>query len=69
MVLAFQKLRARIVEKYGTISNFADNYQISMTALSRKMTGKVPFSYDDIVKMSEMLEISNDEIGAYFFTK
>lgn len=69
MVLAFQKLRARIVEKYGTLTNFADNYHISMTSLSNKMSGKVPFSYKDIIKMSEMLDIENDDIGTYFFTK
>lgn len=69
MVLAFQKLRARIVEKYGTLTNFADNYHISMVSLSNKMSGKVPFSYKDIVKMSEMLDIKNDDIGTYFFTK
>ncbi len=63
----YKKLRGRIIEKYGTQENFSKEIGISPNSLSLKMTGKTGFSKDDIIKWCEFLDISNDEIGAYFF--
>lgn len=63
----YKKLRGRIIEKYGTQENFSKEIGISPNSLSLKMTGKTGFSRDDIIKWCELLDISNDEIGAYFF--
>lgn len=67
MALKYAKLRGRIIEKYGTLSNFADQLGVSITIVSRKMHSKVGFSKADILKWCELLDISLEEIGSYFF--
>jgi len=64
----YRKLRGRITEKYGNISNFSKAYDISKNALSQKLNNKMRFTSDDIVKICKMLEIPKEEIGLYFFT-
>ncbi len=68
MSFDYQKLRAKIVEKFGTQDKFAEAYGISRVALSQKMNNKTKFTYNDIVQMSKMLDINVDDIGDYFFT-
>lgn len=68
-MLDFRKLRGRIIEKYDTLGNFAKSYGISLVCLSKKMNNKSQFTQKDILEMSEMLDISKEEIGDYFFTK
>lgn len=63
----YNKLRGRIVEKYGTQEKFATALGISKQSLSFKMTGKVGFSQADIIKWCELLDISTDRISDYFF--
>ena len=67
MPYTYNKLRGKIVEKYGTQEEFARAIGISRNSLSLKMTGKTGISQADIIKWSELLEIKADEIGQYFF--
>ena len=67
MVIKHQKLRARIVEKYGNQGNFAQKLNTSEITVSKKLCDKVPFTHNDIVKWCEVLEIVQDDIGSYFF--
>lgn len=68
MAFDYSKLRGRIVEKYGSQSAFVEEYGISENSFSKKMNNKVRFTSDDIVKITEMLEIPKDLVGVYFFT-
>lgn len=68
MAFDYNKLRGRIVEKFGNQTVFAESYGISENTLSLKLNNKVRFTSDDIVKMSKMLEIPKDDVGLYFFT-
>lgn len=68
MLYKYQKLKARIIEKYGTQGNFARELNTSEITVSKKICDKVPFTHSDIVKWCEVLEIDQDDIGAYFFT-
>ena len=68
MALQYAKLRGRIVEKYGTFSNFSNELGVNITIVSRKMHSKVGFTKADILKWCDLLDISLDEIGSYFFT-
>ena len=68
MPYTYNKLRGRIIEKYGTQEEFAREVGISKNSLSLKMNGKTGFSQTDINKWSFLLDISADEIGLYFFT-
>ena len=63
----YSKLRGRIVEKYGTLSNFAEALGTSLVIVSQKMNNKTDFSRADIVKWSNLLDISSTEYDAYFF--
>lgn len=69
MTFDFRKLRGRIIEKYGTQDEFAKEYGISRVVLSKKMNNKCSFTSNDIIRMSEMLNIPKEEVGAYFFTE
>lgn len=63
----YNKLRGRIIEKYGTQENFAEAIGLSTNSISKKMTGKSGFSQEDIESWSEKLEIAQAEYGEYFF--
>lgn len=69
MAFDYRKLKGRIIAKYGSQLNFADAYGISENTLSLKMRNKVRFTSDDIIAISDMLDIPENEIGSYFFTK
>ena len=62
------KLRGRIVEKYGTISNFCKAIEMNRSLVSQKLNGKSIINRENIILFSNALDIPDDEIGAYFFT-
>lgn len=64
----YAKLRGRIVEKFGTISNFGSVLGLSGVSMSKKLTGVTGFSQADIIRWCELLEIDIADVGAYFFT-
>ena len=66
---SYSKLKGRIVEVYGSQAEFAKAYGISENVLSRKMRNKTRFTSDDIIRMTEMLDIDIADVGAYFFTR
>lgn len=65
----YNKLRGRIIEKFGTIGNFQKHLNISNVVLSKKMNNRVRLSHDDITQWADLLEIPMDQIGVYFFTR
>lgn len=64
----YNKLRGRIIEKFGTLHNFSASLKISYEALSKKMNNAIAISQKEITEWCELLEIEPGEIGAYFFT-
>lgn len=68
MGYTYDRLRGRIIEKYGSQEKFAEVIGISSNSMSKKMNGKTGFSQNDIVKWSELLDIDKSELGSYFFT-
>lgn len=64
----YNKLRGRIVEKYRTLDAFSDALGLSRVSVSYKMNGKTGFSQEDIIKWSDLLDITASEYGIYFFT-
>jgi len=64
----YSKLRGRIIEKYGSQTEFTKAFGVSQNVFSKKMQNKVRFTSDDIMKIIKMLDIAVDEIGLYFFT-
>ena len=68
MAFNYQKLLGRITEKMGSQADFARRMELSERTISLKLNGKVPFKQNEIVKASNLLEIDNSDIAAYFFT-
>lgn len=68
MHYSYDKLRGRIIEKYGSQEKFSEVIGISSNSMSKKMKGKTGFSQKDIVRWSELLDIEKGEISEYFFT-
>lgn len=67
MPYSYNKLRGRIIEKYGSQRAFARELGMSYVAVSNKMTGKVGFSQDDIIEWMNLLDIKTKDVGEYFF--
>lgn len=63
------KLRGRIIEKFGSLSNFAEKLGKDKTYLSRKMQGHSDFSRTEIIEWSNLLEIDSSMYEVYFFTE
>lgn len=68
MAFDYNKLRGRIVEKYGSQMEFAKAMEWSERTLSKKINGKIPWKQPDILKAIGLLELSEDDIQEYFFT-
>lgn len=68
MAFDYSKLKGRMIEKFGTQTNFVKKFGVSENTFSLKMNNKVRFSTDDIIRIADMLEIDEHEIGVYFFT-
>lgn len=67
MSFNYNKLRGKIVEKYGSQAAFAKAMTWSERTLSKKINGKIPWKQTDICKAMELLEISDNKIQEYFF--
>ena len=67
MATKYQKLRGRIVEKFGTQEAFCKELGISSVTMSSRMTGKTGFTYNDIIEWSSLLDIPTEEIGEFFY--
>lgn len=65
----YRKLRGRIIEKFETQGNFAGIIGMTERNLSLKLNNGVSFTQKDIIQWCDILEISTDEIPAYFFTR
>ena len=64
------KLAGRIIEKFGSQKALAKFLDWSPSALSNRLTNKIPFGSDEITTLCapDCLDIAPDEIGVYFFT-
>lgn len=65
----FSKLKGRIKEKFDTQERFAAELGVSVPALIKKLNNKSQFNQSEIDKSRILLEIPNDELDQYFFSK
>ena len=68
MSFDYSKLRGRIVEKFGTLSAFANSFGCSDGTLSAKMASKTYFTNEEIVSACKLLNIGFEDVEQYFFT-
>lgn len=65
-LMALNKLKGRIVEKYGTISGFVDESKISRYKITQIVNGSQSAKIDLAIKIAQLLEIPLDEIPLFF---
>lgn len=61
-------LRGKIVEKFGTIENYAKELGISRQILSKKLSNEVSFTQGQIFKSMELLGLTPEEVVKAFLT-
>ena len=61
------KLRARIVEKYGTIGAFCNTLGIATSTATRVLSGKTAPTSKKILKWCAALEIAPEDMGRFFY--
>ncbi len=63
----YNKLRGRIIEKFGSQSKFCEELGLSKVSMSKKMNGETGFSQDDVIKWSRLLDIDLTDVGSFFY--
>lgn len=64
----YSLLRSKIILRFRTISKFCAYIGMPKQQFSAKLTGNIRFTYKDILNLCEVLDIDQNEIGAYFFS-
>lgn len=68
MTFNYAKLKGKIKEKFDTQGKFAEHLGVSENTVSRKLSGQVGFSQEDIVVWCEALGIDLQDAGAFFYS-
>lgn len=68
MPFDYSKLSGLIEEKFHSRALFAKEIGISERSLSLKMTGKIQWKQNEILKACNALGIADADIPIYFFT-
>lgn len=69
MTYNYSKLLGKITEKFGNNKNFAAALGVSERTLSVKLSSKVDFKQQEIIKICKLLDLPENEIKNYFFVK
>jgi len=64
----YDELKKRILNKYVKLTNFSNDLGISQPTLSKRLNNKSDFSFNEIVRTVELLEIDVNDIHDCFFT-
>lgn len=65
----YSKLKGRVIEKYGSYSRFLKDLNMSMQLFNKRVNNITQFNSSEIKKISQLLEINDNEITTYFFTE
>lgn len=69
MSFKYNRLRGRIVEVFGSQAAFSKAVGQSEQIISAKLSGNSSFTQENIIAWSEALNIDQNDIGSYFFTR
>jgi DNA-binding Xre family transcriptional regulator len=64
----YNKLKGRMAELGLTQTSLAASIKINESTMSQKLCGKSAFTTTQIDEICKVLDIANEDIGAYFFT-
>ena len=62
------KIKGRMKELGIVQSDVAKRLKLAEATVSLKLNGKRPMDLDEARELAEMLDISNEQFGAYFFS-
>lgn len=65
--MKYDKLRGRIIEKFGSQKAFAAAMGMNVSTLSFKLNGKSEWTREEIEKACGLLDIPIEEVHSYFF--
>lgn len=65
--MKYNKLNGLIHEKLGSQKELAKKMGVAQSYVSKRLTGKVEMSLNDVSIISEILEINLNLIHVYFF--
>lgn len=65
----FAKLRGRMVEKNVSSKDLADRIGMEAPGLSLRLNGKRQFRLNEVEAIVTALDIPEDQVAAYFFTR
>lgn len=68
MTFDYSKLKSKIIEMYGSYSNFTEKLDMLESLLLLKLSNKEVWEQNEICKLVQLLELKNEDIGIYFFT-
>lgn len=64
----YSRLKERILKKYGTLTKFSEAMDCKISTMSMRLNNRSEWPQSDIYKAKELLNISNRDIGAFFYT-
>lgn len=67
-IFDYSKLKGRIIEKYDSLSAFAEKMGVSTATISIKLTTGQAFNALTIIDWAYALDIDVNDYGIYFFT-
>lgn len=65
--MKYDKLRGRIIEKFGSQKAFAAAMGMNVSTLSFKLNGKSEWTREEIEKACGLLDIALEKVHSYFF--
>ena len=65
--MSYAKLKGRIVEKFGSQAAFAVALGWREALLSAKLNNKSQWTFSEVMKACELLDITPNEAHLYFF--
>lgn len=68
IIFDYSKLRGKIKECLGSEKVFAERMSMSQQALSARLNNKTEFADNEIYRGKQILSLTTDEVGIYFFT-
>ncbi|MCI8486821.1 MAG: DUF739 family protein [Clostridia bacterium] len=63
----YSKLRGKIVEKFGSISAFCQEIELSEPSIHSKLKHRTEFTQSQIIKSCILLDIQLKDMFIYFF--
>ena len=63
------RLKSRVIEKFGEQKSFAEAIGTSESTVSRLLNGEADWRGSTMMKAVELLDIPHEEIEVYFFDK